>query len=60
MSLDQTELKIVQNTGTDAEKNYASVTCIQSLQIMQQTKKQTNKPTKPTWTDVEKNYASRG
>merc|ERR1719458_2497170 len=24
MSLDQTELKIVQNTGTDAEKNYAS------------------------------------
>ena len=25
MSLDQTELKIVQNTGTDAEKNYASV-----------------------------------
>ena len=25
MSLDQTELKIVQNTGTDREKGYATV-----------------------------------
>ena len=25
MSLDQTELKIVQNTGTDTEKGYATV-----------------------------------
>jgi hypothetical protein len=26
MSLDQTELKIVQNTGTDKERGYATVT----------------------------------
>ena len=31
MSLDQTELKIVQNTGTDAEKGYAAVSLILSM-----------------------------
>jgi metal transporter CNNM len=31
MSLDQTELKIVQATGSDVEKRYATVCCLKPL-----------------------------